>query len=118
MAALLRVFLSIVPVLVLVSTNASSPRRTDCATSLPTPLSTFVAGHYDDTLLLIGGVFDQYGATPNRLVHYLNISTLDGCSSSSDLSSGWQSLSETPPGICCLDTQHKQSTPDSSLLRT
>ena len=83
------------------STHSTPPLWSTSDTSLPTPLSTFVAGVHDDNIYLLGGVVDQYGVTPNSVVYHLNLT--EGTNT-------WHSIDESPPsGTCCFDTQHKNA---------
>lgn len=81
-------------------------------TSIPTPLSTFVSGVYQNNIYLIGGVIDEFGVTPNPYIYQLNLTeTSLSDIIDNDLTNDdeiWSSFQESPPNsICCFDTQHK-----------
>ena len=89
--------------------NGGAPIWNEAKTSLPTPLSTFVAGLYKNNIYLIGGVIDQFGVTPNPNVYQLNLTKSSTTAiTNTDLTSLWSDFKESPPGgTCCFDSQHK-----------
>eukprot|EP01084_Bolivina_argentea_P241266 405073_1 len=92
-------------------TNSQRPTWSQCETSLPTTLSTFVAGFYENSIYLIGGTINRFGTLPNRNISILNLT--DGLSSEiTDIDSTleWQMLDEFPPNsMCCFDTQYRRA---------
>ena len=93
-----------------ISICSSEPVWETAPTTLPIPLSIFAVGSYDDSLYIVGGVTDEFGATPNNSTYYL-AQTQDIFSQQSQSSFiAWPNSEWPLPGsLCCFDTNYKDS---------